>query len=185
MLAATLRNCRRASLSTPQFVFGSAEVLSDLPAGKFDLALYECILGFVSDKRHAIAECKRVLNPIRSRIGVVDVHYVSSPPREILEQMEKIFLTPVEPLFEADWKQLFSDFDLVYWKTSDLPPIISPTAEEIKQMLINSQLLDEMRWADESIFEVLSQRWAKWEKIFAENRKYLEVHVAIWATPLL
>jgi SAM-dependent methyltransferase len=185
MLASTLRNCRNAISREPNFILGTAEDLSQLPQGEFNFAIYECILGFVQDKYRAISECKRVLNPHRSKIGVVDVHYVSTPPPSLLEELEAVFSIPIEPLYESDWKNLFKDFDLVHWKTYDLPNLTPPTASQIQQLITQAELISEMPWIDETALLSISQRWANWEKIFAHNRKYLECHVAIWATPLL
>ena len=180
MLTATLRNCRRSGLPIPKYFLGSAEDLTGLPEAFFDFALYECVLGFVEDKHKAIAECRRVLGPRNSRIGIVDLHYISPPNHELIHQLEETFSTPIPRLSEKDWKDIFADFDLLQWATYSLQNVVPPTAEQIKNSLSQSDLLNELPEASESVFEALADKWAQWEMLFAENRKYLRCHVGAW-----
>lgn len=180
MLASTLRNCRRSGLPMPKNFLGAAEDLSCLTEASFDFALYECVLGFVEDKHKAVSECKRVLSPVTSRIGVVDFHYVSPPTPELTQRLKETFLTPVVPLSEEEWKDVFADFKPIYWKTHDVPGMLPPTTEQIKKSLSQSDLLNELPEVNNSVFEAFSRRWAEWEILFAENRKILRCHVAAW-----
>jgi ubiquinone/menaquinone biosynthesis C-methylase UbiE len=180
MLAATVRNCLRAGLPIPKYFLSSAEDLRDLPEATFDFALYERLLGLVEDKRKALDECRRALRPGNARIGVVDLHYVSRPPDELLHQLEEIFSTRIPQLSEQDWKDVFADSDLLHWATYSLQDVVPPTAEQIKNSLSQSNLLSEFPEASESDFEALANKWAQWEMVFAENRKYLRCHVGAW-----
>jgi len=180
MIAATLRNCRRSGFPMPEYLVGTADDLSRLPEESFDFALYECVLGFVKDKHKAISECQGVLKPATSRIGVVDLHYISSPSSEITMRLEETFSAPIVPLSADEWKDVFADFELLYWSTHDLPDVTPPSAEQIKRSLSQSDLLKELPEANDSTFEAFSRKWAEWEKLFAENRKLLRCHVGAW-----
>lgn len=180
MIAATLRNCRMSGLPLPKYFLGTAEDLSCLLNNHYDFVLYQCVLGFVEDKTKALSECNNVLFSERGRIGVVDLHYIEPPPVEILSELENIFSTPIVPLFEEDWKSLFADFELNYWGTYDLPDVFPPTPEQIKKLLEKAKLLEQISFIDEDALIAISKKWAGWEHIFCENRKFLRSHVATW-----
>jgi SAM-dependent methyltransferase len=181
MLEAALRSCLLGTGRSPAYHHGSAEDLSALPAGAFDVAILECVFGFIQDKRRALNECRRVLSPRRSRICVVDLHYVTPPPESVQKAMREALGKEMETLMKDDWERYYSDFDLVHWETFDVEPNKLVTPDEIKHRLWAAGLLNQLPGAGEERFTRISNHWNRWNEVFSENKRYMKGHRAVWA----
>jgi ubiquinone/menaquinone biosynthesis C-methylase UbiE len=182
MIEATIRNCQMKGLPTPNYFITDAIDLSGLQNDYFNFALYENILGFVENKKLALTECKRVLTKFTSRIGIVELHYVKAPPNYLLTSLEELLELRIEPMFEKDWKLLFHNFDNTYWNTYELNEVKIPSIEESKFRIANSKLTTLLPDLNDSQVEMIIQKFASYEKVFAENRKYLKCHVGNFYT---
>lgn len=179
MLDATLRNCVLAGLPLPASILGTAEDLRTLNDKQFDLALMECVLGFIPNRSRALKEARRVLREA-GRIAVIDVHYTAEPPESTLENLSNVLGMRLPVLTEQDWKEMFSDFRLRHWKSSDLASPPPPTPQIVQAILLNSGLLHQLPDHSDSAIEAIAERWCYWEDAFAANRKFLKSHVAVW-----
>ncbi|WP_437927369.1 methyltransferase domain-containing protein [Sorangium sp. So ce291] len=180
MLHAALRTCMRMAHRRPKYYVCGAEDLSSLPRRSFDLVLYECVFGFISDPGRAVRECSRVLSGSGSRVCVIDLHDVAEPPEHVRRGLREIFGKNIAVLYEADWRDLFADFACTHWETGELSDVAAPGPDWIRQTLSASGLLDALPGSGDERFEQISRRWHEWNRVFAENKKYMRVHRAVW-----
>lgn len=171
--------CQHLNIPEHKFVLGTAEKLP-FAANQFDYVIYEAVLGFIRKPNQALAQTHRVLKKGSGKVGIIDFHYRTTPPRELQSSMADIFSAPIHPFLESDWISLFQrHFNIDHWERFSPGPITPPSVEHIRLNLENSDFLKTPSWDDADTFEQLSQRWLGWENVFAENRKYLQCHIAL------
>jgi SAM-dependent methyltransferase len=182
MLAANLRNCARANGRRPRHFQATAETLEGVPSHTYQMVLYECVFGFIADHAAAVRQCTRILLPGAGRVCVSDLHYVDQPPAAVRTALAGIFGRDVAMLFEEDWRRLFADLTPVHWRALDLKEIAAPSPQAIKANLVRADLLRALPGDGDERFVSLAQRWREWNEVFAENKRYMRAHHAVWAT---
>ncbi|KYF63465.1 class I SAM-dependent methyltransferase [Sorangium cellulosum] len=180
MLQAALRNCERLTQRRPKHYLCRAEDLSCLPARSFDVVLYECVFGFISDPKRALRECARVMADSRSRVCVIDMHYVAEPPQRVRRELSDIFGKDIAILYEADWRELFANFASTHWDAGELSDVAAPGPDGIRQILSDAGLLDQLPGSGDERFEQISRRWHEWNRVFNENKRHMRLHRAVW-----
>jgi ubiquinone/menaquinone biosynthesis C-methylase UbiE len=181
MLRAALRNCALGAGKRPKSHLCEAEDLTMLSPRSYDVALYECVFGFIPRPKLAIRECARVLSGAGARVCVIDLHYVADPPAPVRAALEGVFGREIAVLYEEDWKNLFSSFRLCHWQDADIVTPAAPSAEGVHRLLSDAAMLAQLPGSGDERFEKLSERWRTWNDVFVENKRYMRTHCAIWA----
>lgn len=180
MLAAARRHCARNGLAEPTGFCTSAERLDGVPVQVYDFVLYECVLGFVQEKRKAIEQCLARCGT-ESRIGVIDYHYVQLPSRSVRGELSKIFGCELSPATERDWEHMFYPFELDYWRSYPVSDPDVPTAEAIAASVRQAEIsFESIGCSVEMVAARVADRWKKWERVFSRNRALLRSHIAVF-----
>lgn len=177
MLQATEACCRRYGVAPPTAILGSVDDLRDIPNGQFDFVLCECVLGFVVDKVRAFGEMHRVLAAESGRIGIIDFHYRSRPPADLLKRLEESCGIAIAPLSATDWRSLIQGaFSIAYWKECDPPTVLPMSRDLLRQSLELNGARATADWLTDDVIERLVERWQSLDAVFAENRRFLGIH---------
>lgn len=144
MLRAALRNCALGAGKRPRSHLCGAEDLTMVSTRSYDVALYECVFGFIPKPRLAIRECARVLSGVGARVCVIDLHYVAEPPPLARAALKRVFGRELAVLYEEDWRRLFSSFQLCHWQATDIMTLAAPSADGIRRLLSDAGLLAQL-----------------------------------------
>jgi SAM-dependent methyltransferase len=183
MLDAMLFHCANEQLQAPRWANENIEDFQGFDGsaghktqGAFDLAILECVIGFVNDKSKMVDSIVKQL-AVGGRIGVLDVHYVTPPPIATLEAMKTVTGHTILPMSRSDWECLFGQLKLVEFQAFQLPATSHDSghrvvsASGIERKLTNASPADLAR-LERYLDEVAA--------VFAQNKRYLSGHIAVW-----
>jgi SAM-dependent methyltransferase len=177
MLKAMLRNATSIVGRSPAFYCAKAEEMSAVPGNTYDVALLECVFGFIQSKHDAIKQISRCLKP-GGRVAIIDFHYVSDPPDHLMHELKSAGI--FETLFREDWETYFSAFRLENWCDIALSAPAAMDSEMIRRGIRDvGQPVDGV--AENLVVEAVMHRLANWEPTFLANRKYMRGHRAVWS----
>jgi ubiquinone/menaquinone biosynthesis C-methylase UbiE len=177
MVAATENRCQKEGYLFFHPDLASSEQLP-YEDNTFRVVLLEAVFGFIKDFERAFRELKRVLKP-NGYLAFVDMHYKSTPPSGVVEELGKIFGNPLPVLYEADWFTIFQKLRKIHWNTYDYPRgNYGKINDHLLQEKLKSEIPDEEK--REEVFRALLNKFGVYESALNRNRQYLKYHVGIW-----
>lgn len=179
MLRATVDNCRGTG-RVPRTFHTTAESMEGVPRHTFDLAIFEAVFGFLTDRRAALRSCHRALKPTSGRIAVIDFHYVEAPPTSVRKAIGEVVGHEIDVLFEKDWKDLLGAWRIAHWEVVALAPIPAPSPSVLQESLRASGRLSEVTERD---LARIAERLAWHNAVFSENRRYMRAHHVVARVP--
>ncbi|WP_160118074.1 class I SAM-dependent methyltransferase [Pandoraea pulmonicola] len=181
MLDAMQFHCGAEGLSPPLWANSSIEAFSGFEGrtGRFDLAILECVIGFVDDKVKMVDAVVDQLVP-RGRIGVLDVHYVEPPPESTLNALREVTGHTIIPLKRHDWETLFGRLTRLQFQEFKLP---DSSHDSGRRIVAASGIGQRLPGASAEDLRRLEEHLDRVGAVFNENKRYLLGHIAVWQLP--
>lgn len=137
----------------------------------FDVLWLSNVLSFITDKEEAIKECFRVLKN-NGFLVFIPIYYLSNPPRNILEQVEKAIDAKIDVKTKKDWINLINTFPYPNRVIYQEDFIYKDVDSEINSYLKKVFNKKELKNMEKSIKEKLFKKGEYFMKLFNENLKY-------------
>lgn len=182
LLRAAVSACERGLGRGPHEYLTRAEELAGIRRGSIDLALFEAVFGFFSDRERAIQQALRVLKRVQGRVAITDFHYVAEPPLDLQRRVAEVVGHEIEVCTEADWRALLSGFRPMLWETTEsqvLPPL---SLDSLRTGLAESSIVQLEQFSERDLSRV-AQKLEAQRAVFDENRRYLRIHHIVARVP--
>lgn len=182
LLRAAASACERGLGRSPREYLTTAEELTGIRRASIDLALFEAVFGFFSDRERAIQQALRVLKRVQGRVAITDFHYVSEPPVDLQRRVAEVVGQEIEVCTESDWRELLAGFRPMLWETADsqaLPPL---SLDSLRTGLAESTIV-QLDQVSERDLDRVAQKLEGQRAVFEENRRYLRIHQIVARVP--
>lgn len=180
MLDAMLFHCAQEEILFPRYNNVRIEDFVS-PTGDencFNLAILECVIGFVEDKVAMVNTLVRHLAP-GGRIGVLDVHYVRDPSASVLEKMKAVTGHAIDPMTKRDWSSLFGNLDCTAFTEFQLPD----TSADNGRLLVEASDIHKRIPCTSADLKKLERYLDEAGDVFRANKSYMQGHIAVWQVP--
>jgi SAM-dependent methyltransferase len=183
LLESALRNCREFTGKVPHSHLTDAEHLAGVPNRSMQVVLFEAVLGFVRDRRAAMAQCRRVLKPFVGRVAIVDFYYTSVPPAHVRRALAQVLGQEIDVLLEQDWHDLLRGFRPMLWESVPLAPLVAPTPSSILEALHRGKAFPDVDALSDADVERIAARMRGNTEVFEMNRSYLSGNRIVAGVP--
>ncbi|UQE03524.1 class I SAM-dependent methyltransferase [Bradyrhizobium japonicum] len=179
MVDAMLYHCRRENVPAPAVYIGPIEEFrpSAQSGTHFDVILLECVVGFVDNMRDMERAIRACLSS-DGRVGVLDVHYKSIPPRSQLDALSALLGHRLSPMTRNDWLTCFSKLECRSFESFHLNP---STKSGMSELLRRPEVAAWLSSVSSQDVNRLALHLEKLRGSFEENKRHMEGHIAIFS----
>ncbi len=179
LLNSTQSYCKKHCNNLPRFILGDVCEIDNfnLNYNEFDAILFECVIGFIKNKKDIINNVKKYLKPY-GKIIICDMHYNTIPNNDILEKISYAVDWRFEVLYENDWLNLFNEYKKVYWEKFELVQSTITNINDIKNLL--KFQYPEIDFND-YFCDKINEKMNSYKKLFNSNKLYCNGHIGIFS----
>ena len=181
MLASTLFNCSKLAVPRPQIILGEAEqLLEKIGATRYDVALMECVLGFL-DGQSALNALRAALSR-NGRVGLIDICYKEAPPQHLLSALNNIVGVPIPMRSSAEVLNLFqtSEFRCEFFEESGLQQLADIDFAQVDDALCATGFKSHFPEVNAHFVEQVRNRWQACAEVFQAIRPYQMLITGLW-----
>lgn len=177
MVRACRHHCKVEGLQVPEIIEGEFDRVLQSLYRKFDLLVFECVIGFLGSDSGLASKVGRLLSQ-NGRIAILDLHYVTSPPVEVIAELKRVTGCEVHGRTENEWFEFMADYQADVWETFELSRSYNDPVDSI---IARPHIARKLGVPNSTEYKSLADRLNTTTSCFDLNKQYMKGHISVWS----